>query len=295
MDKKQLSESDICDKYIRPAMQRAGWNGLDQIYREYPLRAGRVTVRGNKSHRDQSTVLRADYALFFKSNIPIAVVEVKDNTKAMGAGMAQAINYAELLGVPFSFSSNGDGFVIPPDLTGEERPFELPKGWALARFGDLAQISSVVTLGRKPLISKPLLMPYLRVANVQRWALKLELIKEVIIDEKELDRFQVCSGDLLITKGGGWDRVGRTAIWRDLLSSCLHQNYVFKARSVTTESCPGWAELYLNSDIARSYFAASAKQTTNLASINMTELKNCVFPLPSRSKQERIAKRFEML
>ena len=60
LNKSSLSESDICDKFIRPAMEQAGWNGMDQIYREFPLRAGRVSVRGNKSHRDQTTVLRAD-------------------------------------------------------------------------------------------------------------------------------------------------------------------------------------------------------------------------------------------
>ena len=87
MDKKNLSESDICDKFIRPAMETAGWNGMDQIYREFPLRAGRVVVRGQKSYRDKTTVLRADYALFYKLNIPLAVVEAKDNTMAMGAGM----------------------------------------------------------------------------------------------------------------------------------------------------------------------------------------------------------------
>lgn len=112
MDKTKLSESDICDKYIRPAMERAGWNGLDQIFREYPLRAGRVVVRGSKAYRDKSTVLRADYALFYKANIPLAVVEAKDNQHAVGAGMGQALNYAQLLDVPFSFSSNGDGFVF---------------------------------------------------------------------------------------------------------------------------------------------------------------------------------------
>jgi len=112
MDKTQLSESDICDKFIRPAMEKAGWNGLDQIFREYPLRAGRVVVRGNKAYRDKSTVLRADYALFYKANIPLAVVEAKDNQHAVGAGMGQALNYAQLLDVPFSFASNGDGFVF---------------------------------------------------------------------------------------------------------------------------------------------------------------------------------------
>ena len=112
MNKKNLSESDICDKFIRPAMVAAGWNGMDQLYREFPLRAGRVVVRGQKAQRDKSTVLRADYALFYKANIPLAVLEAKDNNHAMGAGMGQAIQYAELLGVPFSFASNGDGFVF---------------------------------------------------------------------------------------------------------------------------------------------------------------------------------------
>jgi type I restriction enzyme R subunit len=112
MNKKTLSESDICDKFIRPAMEHAGWDGMVQLYREFPLRAGRVVVRGRRARRDASTVLRADYALFFKPNIPVAVVEVKDNNHAMGAGMAQAINYAQLLDVPFSFASNGDGFVF---------------------------------------------------------------------------------------------------------------------------------------------------------------------------------------
>ena len=112
MDKNKLSESDICDKFIRPAMVAAGWNGMDQLYREFPLRAGRVVVRGHKAQRDKSTVLRADYALFYKANIPLAVVEAKDNHHAVGAGMGQAIQYAELLGVPFAFASNGDGFVF---------------------------------------------------------------------------------------------------------------------------------------------------------------------------------------
>jgi len=85
---------------------------MDQIYREFPLRAGRVVVRGNKAQRDKSTVLRADYALFYKADIPIATIEAKDNQHAVGAGMPQAIQYADLLTVPFSFSSNGDGFVF---------------------------------------------------------------------------------------------------------------------------------------------------------------------------------------
>ncbi len=112
LDKKQLSESDISDKYVRPAMVRAGWHTLDQIYAQFPLRAGRVVVRGNKSHRDKDTVLKADFALFLKPNIPLAVVEVKKARLSAQAGMQQALHYAELLDVPFSFSSNGESFVF---------------------------------------------------------------------------------------------------------------------------------------------------------------------------------------
>ena len=112
MDKKKLSEADICAKFITPALTAAGWNDAEQIYREYTLRPGRVVVRGQKASRDKKSVLRADYVLFYKTSIPLAVIEAKDNSHAVGAGMAQAINYAELLEVPFSFSSNGDGFVF---------------------------------------------------------------------------------------------------------------------------------------------------------------------------------------
>lgn len=77
MDKTHLSESDLCDKFVRPAMVQAGWHTLNQIDAQFPLRAGRVVVRGNKAHRDKDTVLKADFVLFLKPNIPLAVVEVK--------------------------------------------------------------------------------------------------------------------------------------------------------------------------------------------------------------------------
>ncbi len=112
MNKSKLSESDICDKFVRPAMVQAGWHTLDQIYAQFPLRAGRVVVRGNQARRDESTVLRADFALFHKPNIPLAVVEVKKSSLSVQAGLQQAIHYAQLLDVPFSFASNGDGFVF---------------------------------------------------------------------------------------------------------------------------------------------------------------------------------------
>lgn len=178
-----------------------------------------------------------------------------------------------------------------PEVGDHELPFEPPPGWVWTRFGEVTHVSGGVTLGRKGAIAKPLSLPYLRVANVQRWKLAMESLKDVVIDESELPRYQLVNGDLLITEGGDWDKVGRTSIWRGELPICLHQNHVFKARGYIGAWHPGWAELYLNLDIARSYFAASAKQTTNLASINMTELRHCAFPLPPRAEQDRILAR----
>jgi type I restriction enzyme, R subunit len=112
LDKNKLSETDICEKFISPALVASGWDIHEQILREYPLRPGRMVVRGQKAARDKKSVLRADYVLFWKANIPLAVIEAKDNAQAVGAGMAQAIDYGALLEVPFVFSSNGDGFVF---------------------------------------------------------------------------------------------------------------------------------------------------------------------------------------
>jgi type I restriction enzyme S subunit len=178
----------------------------------------------------------------------------------------------------------------------DDAPFPVPTNWAWSRFGLLVDVSGGVTLGRKGAIAEPLTLPYLRVANVQRGYLNLsDEIKSVTIDAKELSRFQLKAGDLLITEGGDWDKVGRTCIWRDEIPTCLHQNHVFRARGLTQEWLPAWGELYLNSSDARAYFAASAKQTTNLASINMTELRGCPFPLPPLAEQRRIVARVEEL
>ncbi len=115
IDKKGLSERDICSKYITPAITGAGWDLHGQIREEVTFTKGRIIVRGKIHTRGAQK--RADYILYYKSNIPLAVIEAKDNTHSVGAGMQQALNYAETLGVPFVFSSNGDAFLLH-DRTG---------------------------------------------------------------------------------------------------------------------------------------------------------------------------------
>ena len=111
MNKKALSERDICTKFISPAIVEAGWDLHTQLREEVGLTSGRVVVRGRNATRDAETISRADYVLSFKPGIPLAVVEAKDNNHTVRAGMQQALRYAEMLDVPFAFSSNGDGFI----------------------------------------------------------------------------------------------------------------------------------------------------------------------------------------
>jgi type I restriction enzyme R subunit len=110
MSKKQLSERDICTKFITPALEKVGWNIATQVREEFPITNGRVIVRGKMHTRGKNK--RADYVLFYKPGIPIAVIEAKDNNHSVGDGMQQALGYAEMLQVPFVFSSNGDAFLF---------------------------------------------------------------------------------------------------------------------------------------------------------------------------------------
>lgn len=110
MSKLTLSERDICTQYITPAIVGAGWDIATQVREEVSFTNGRITVRGKVVTRGKAS--RADYILYYKPNIPIAVIEAKDNNGAVGDGMQQALRYAAQLNIPFVFSSNGDGFLF---------------------------------------------------------------------------------------------------------------------------------------------------------------------------------------
>jgi type I site-specific restriction endonuclease len=123
-DKKNFTERDICTKYITPAIvETAGWNRDTQIREELSLTKGKVLVHGKLHSRGKQK--RADYVLYHKANIPLAIVEAKDNTHTLHSGIQQAIEYAELMDVPFAYSSNGDGFIEHDRTKGVERELSL--------------------------------------------------------------------------------------------------------------------------------------------------------------------------
>ena len=135
MNKKMLSERDICTKFIAPAIAAAGWDIQRQVREEVSFTKGRVIVRGKLHSRGKSR--RADFILYHQPNLPLAVIEAKDNTHRVGDGMQQALDYAEALDVPFVFSSNGDGFLFH-DRTGNAAQTETEL--TLAQFPSPAEL-----------------------------------------------------------------------------------------------------------------------------------------------------------
>ncbi|RWP57992.1 EcoAI/FtnUII family type I restriction enzme subunit R [Mesorhizobium sp.] len=125
MDKRSLTERDICTKFILPAVKGAGWDEMLQVREEVYFTKGRIIVRGKLVTRGRAK--KADLVLYYKPNIPIALIEAKDNNHSVGDGMQQGLDYAATLDIPFVFSSNGDGFVLH-DRTGRSVPIETNLG-----------------------------------------------------------------------------------------------------------------------------------------------------------------------
>lgn len=121
MNKRDLTERDICTKFITPNLEKAGWDLQSQILEEVYFTRGRIIVRGKLVTRGKAK--RADYILYYKPNIPIALIEAKDNNHSVGDGIQQGLEYGAILDIPFVFSSNGDGFLFH-DRTGQSSPVE---------------------------------------------------------------------------------------------------------------------------------------------------------------------------
>lgn len=119
LDKKQMTEEDIKLNFITPAINASGWQNGVNITMETKITDGKINIRGNMAYREKAK--RADYLLYLNKYHPIAIVEAKDNNKTISYGLQQAMEYAQMLDLPFAYSSNGDGFCEHDFLTGAER------------------------------------------------------------------------------------------------------------------------------------------------------------------------------
>lgn len=151
---------------------------------------------------------------------------------------------------------------------------------------DLASVSSGITKGRKTSDStRP--VPYLAVVNVQAGYLALDPIKEIDATDAEIARYALAAGDLVLTEGGDPDKLGRGTLWRNELPLCLHQNHIFRVRvSQDAKLEPEYLSAFMASRTARSYFLRAAKQTTGIASINMTQLRGLPVFVPPIADQK---------
>ena len=175
------------------------------------------------------------------------------------------------------------------DMFGD--PATNPKGWGIARLGDVAEVVSGVAKGRKLGGRATREVPYMRVANVQAGHLNLNEMKRIPATEAEITELALQRGDVLLTEGGDHDKLGRGALLDIDIGECIHQNHVFRVRASQASLVPEYFAAFLQTDVARHYFLKSAKKTTNLASINMTQLRALPVVLPPVNLQRQFAGR----
>jgi type I restriction enzyme S subunit len=174
---------------------------------------------------------------------------------------------------------------VAPDTTVLPR---LPEGWCWATADMVADLKGGITKGQRRTSAEVLReVPYLRVANVQRGCLDLSVVKTIAATEAEIEELRLRPGDVLFNEGGDRDKLGRGWIWSGELPECIHQNHVFRARIFTNDLHPTVLSWYGNTAGQR-YFFAEGKQTTNLASINLTKLRHLPVPIPPLQEQVRM-------
>jgi type I restriction enzyme S subunit len=132
-------------------------------------------------------------------------------------------------------------------------------------------------------------MPYLRVANVQDGHFDLSEIKEIDVPAESVERFRVRDGDVLMTEGGDFDKLGRGSVWRGQIKDCVHQNHIFVVRPHADKLDARFLAYQTQGPHGRSYFRSCSKQSTNLASINSSQLRQFPVPLPPLPEQRKIA------
>ena len=171
----------------------------------------------------------------------------------------------------------------------------VPESWEVAPLEGCAVVQTGAAKGRKFGGAEVVQVPYLRVANVQDGYLDLAEMKTISIRRSELNRYRLQQGDVLMTEGGDFDKLGRGFIWRGQLKLCVHQNHVFAVRTARNRLLPDFFTYEAQSDYGRAYFLKVAHKTTNLASINSTKLKAFPVLIPTLGEQREIVSILEAI
>jgi type I restriction enzyme S subunit len=164
---------------------------------------------------------------------------------------------------------------------------QIPSHWEITKLKYLAEVQTGVTKGEYKNEEELVSVPYLRVANVQDGYLDLSNVKEINIPPTEVDRYLLEPGDVLMNEGGDYDKLGRGTVWNGEISPCVHQNHVFCVRPNSTEYSE-WISKLTESKFLKHYFIRKSKQSTNLASISVSDIKETPIILPPAKEREDI-------
>jgi type I restriction enzyme S subunit len=179
------------------------------------------------------------------------------------------------------------------NLKASSKTIEVELPWPVACLEEICAISSGITKGRKP-PNEPLFeVSYMAVANVQDGRLNLDLVKKIQASASEIERYRLLRGDLLLTEGGDPDKLGRGTTWNDEIIPCIHQNHIFRVRVNSPLVDMSFLSRLVASPVGKAYFLSKAKQTTGIASINLTQLRSFPVPLPPLNEQRRIAAKLD--
>ena len=165
----------------------------------------------------------------------------------------------------------------------------LPDGWRKVPLEQIAEVRTGLAKG-KPKTSGAVSLPYLRVANVQDGHIDLQEVKLIAVEPDQVERYSLKSGDILMTEGGDFDKLGRGAVWQAQIEPCLHQNHVFAVRPIARFVDPGYLSALAGSEYGRTYFLSCAKRSTNLASINSSQLRAFPVVMPPLNEQQGISR-----
>jgi type I restriction enzyme, S subunit len=198
----------------------------------------------------------------------------------------------------FTRGIGADGKLRPPrehapELYQQTSIGWIPKGWSVRQLAEFSDICSGVTLGSKKTPDQTIGVPYLRVANVQDGYLDLSDVKEIMVNRKTFDSLLLQAGDVLMNEGGDFDKLGRGTVWQGEITPCIHQNHVFRVRTNAQVLRHYFLAYWSQSAYGKKYFVLSSKQSTNLASINSTQLKKFPVALPSLYEQTQIEERVD--
>ena len=179
---------------------------------------------------------------------------------------------------------------VPMKSSGVEWLGEIPAHWEVRPLKSMSGLQTGLTLGKRYEGEAMTTRRYLRVANVQDGYLALDDIAEVEVPVRDVGRFELRMGDVLMTEGGDFDKLGRGHVWKEQVAKCLHQNHIFAVRPRRSAVTSHFLALVMSSTYGRTYFTATSKQSTNLASTNSTKLRNLPIPLPGLDDQVEITR-----